>query len=734
MRALELYKYNPDQMTGDELQATFTVRKGILDSILDELRVRAKSKVNQHFLITGPRGIGKTNLLLMLRQRIQGDRTLSRAYLPLKTAEEEYAITSLRDLFVKILQLLVEADCNSNLEERYNSISKMPDDEEAAEACITSLKDYCKRHQLKIVLLLDNIDLILDEQLTEKHEIGRLRDVLMNESFLVLIGAAPTFFKEVSGYGKPLYNFFKLLELEDLSFDGTVELLKRRAKWDENKEMLDRLEEIQPRLEALYHLTGGNPRLLLMLYQLYTQTELPEVKASLEMLLDDLTPYYKHRMEKLPPQQRKVLDSFARLGHPASPTELSKETRLPVNQINSILKRLRENGFVSVAPQKRRKVTLYMVSERVFRIWHQMRFSTQSRRRLEFLIEFIRIWYTASEWAREVARLREKYRSIRMEKSSEHPERYIEHLQYMAEAAPEVERGYQVEDVIVGDCIEMGDYGKAGEILDQRIDLYTRQKDKERLAQTWFLRAYLMASQENRHDEIAALEKAISCKADFPDAIFTLGVALSNLAETKTGKAQEALFKQAFDKYEAALKIKPDMHEALNNWGNALSSLAEKKKGDEQKHIFVDALDKVDLAIQLSESLEKSPDTAFYSAHFIHISLALTSLEIERDNRGEALKFFERALDRFPNAEPELAREEIAAFFRRSLDERTAEICGDLLGLMDNRKMVDELALLSPFASAIEYWQKGKDEEVLDRLNPEVRQLVEKILSGKTEK
>lgn len=102
MRALELYKYNPDQMTGDELQATLTVRKGILDSILDELRVRAKSKVNQHFLITGPRGIGKTNLLLMLKQRIQGDKTLSRAYLPLKTAEEEYAITSLRDLFVKI--------------------------------------------------------------------------------------------------------------------------------------------------------------------------------------------------------------------------------------------------------------------------------------------------------------------------------------------------------------------------------------------------------------------------------------------------------------------------------------------------------------------------------------------------------------------------------------------------------------------------------------------------------
>jgi len=44
--------------------------------------------------------------------------------------------------------------------------------------------------------------------------------------------------------------------------------------------------------------------------------------------------------------------------------------------------------------------------------------------------------------------------------------------------------------------------------------------------------------------------------------------------------------------------------------------------------------------------------------------------------------------------------------------------------------MERELALLEPFVLAVEYWQKGKDAQVLDRLNPELRQLVEAIIKG----
>ncbi|MBM4050917.1 MAG: ATP-binding protein, partial [Planctomycetes bacterium] len=386
MRQPLLYKYNPSQCSPEELEATFVVREQILGSILDDLRARSKAPTNQHFLITGPRGIGKTNLLLMVRYRVAADQALSRAYIPVQTAEEEYSIATLRDFFAKALDLLGEAVTDDELTEAAKSVEASDKDHQAAELAIAALKAFCKRSQRKTLLLVDNFDLILGDQMADDAQIGRLRDVLMNESFLVLVAAAPTHFGEVTGYDRPFYNFFKPIDLAEFSSDQMAELLRKRAVRDQNRTILDQFGELQPRLRAVHHLTGGNPRLALMLYQLCTHTELPEVRDALQSLLDDVTPYYKARLEELPPQQRKVMDTFARLGRAATPTELAAETRLPVNQINSILKRLRELGFVALPPQQRRKATYYIVSERVFRVWHQMRFSAASRRKLEFLI------------------------------------------------------------------------------------------------------------------------------------------------------------------------------------------------------------------------------------------------------------------------------------------------------------------------------------------------------------
>ena len=45
------------------------------------------------------------------------------------------------------------------------------------------------------------------------------------------------------------------------------------------------------------------------------------------------------------------------------------------------------------------------------------------------------------------------------------------------------------------------------------------------------------------------------------------GVDLGNLAQTKPGEEAEALYQQAFAKYQQAIELKPDFHEAFYNWG-----------------------------------------------------------------------------------------------------------------------------------------------------------------------
>ncbi len=733
MRQLELYKYNPGQCRPEELEATFVGREVILDNILSVLRERTNTPTNQHFLIIGSRGIGKTNLLLILKHRVENDDALFKAYLPLQTAEEEYSIVSLRDLFTKVLELLLAVEPDDDLRASAESIALTDDDEHAAEIAIDAVKRFCERFDRKILLLLDNFDLILDDRILDEAQMGRLRDLLMNGSFLTLLATAPTHFKEVSGYQRPFYQFFHPIELKDLSVKEMTELLQKQATLEENRTLLERFKELKPRINAVHHLTGGNPRLVLMLYQLYTRTELPEVRESIQTLLDDLTPYYKHRIEVLAPQQRKVLDTFARLGRPANPTELSKETRLPVNQINSILKRLRDLGFVSISPQKRRKTTLYMVSERVFRIWYQMRFSALGRSKLEFFIEFLRIWYTEHEWVKETRRLMVEYQSATAERQFGEAGRFIEHLEYLAEAAPRPEMGYSVTDATIRSCIESGDFKRAEEILNERINEYSRKRNNDRLSQCWYLMAYLRNEQKRAEEEINALEKAVKFRPEFPEALNNWGTGLGNLARTKEGAEQERLFLLAFEKYEAAVKIKPDLHEALNNWGTDLGYLARTKEGAEQEHLFESSLQKINEAIRIALLQKNREGTTFYSAHFTHIALLRCEIAIKAENIGQARNMFSLALDQLPRAREDLALHEFFTFFKNVLIEQTAGICAELFSLMQKRNLEKLLGVLEPVGKAVEYWQKDKQarDEVLDRLNPEVREVVEAIIQGR---
>jgi len=658
MRRLELYKYNPDQYSQKEMEDTFVAREAILQSILDELRERIKSPTNQHFLITGPRGIGKSNLLVMIRNRLLAEPSLSQGYVPVKTSEEEYSINCLRDLFSRILELLFDISQDQDLKEAISRIQYNSDDDHAVEIAVNALRDFCTHSDKKLVLLMDNFDLILGDQISDVAQIGKLRDILMNQSFLVLIGASPSFFKEVSGYTRPFYEFFHLVDLDELSVEQMTELIHKRAQCDGNTALTQNMDDLVSRIKVVHHLTGGNPRLALMLYQICSTREFHEVKTALRELLDDLTPYYKARLEQLPPQPRKVMDTFASLGRPATPKELSNLTRIPINQINSILIRLKDPGFVAIAPQKRRKSTLYMVSDRVFRVWHQMRYSQKSRRRLEFLIEFLRIWYSEKEWKTEIQRLLEDYKSLSSERRFEDASPIIEHLGYLFDSSPKPEMKYEVEDDLIKTCIESGDYSHAEEILQERME-----------------------------------------------------------------------------KYKEAVKFKSDFHETFYFWGMTLLSLSYIKKDyDEKDQLLRDAIEKLEKAISIVSNLKLEKDEKFYGKNLVRVIIARYVLSIRNRNMGLAIKLYGAILDQQKLLGKEEYSEIVVNLFESIVNEQNMEICEQLFNMIKERNLMDIYELLTPYAKAVEFW-KEKDEnkraEILDTLNPELRQIVEEIIHPK---
>jgi tetratricopeptide (TPR) repeat protein len=467
---MELY-YNPEQMDESEIKQTFVARQWLLDDVLSLLKRQPKGAGVQHGVIIGPRGMGKTTMLLMLRFAVK-EGTLSRRWFPVRFPEESYGVTGLADFWLATISNLAYESSDPDLVAKADELTKeFKDEATLCDAAVATLKDWSKRRKRRILLLVDNLDMVFD-QIHSSADNARLREVLMNDGTFMLVGTATSFFKEARNYDQALYNFFQTWNLDSLNAEQLHELLRQRAAVDNETDFEERIKQNRARIEVLHYFTGGNPRLILMLYRIIATSEFIEVRRGLEKLLDEVTPYYKAKIETLPPQQRKILDHVARIsgrtGEGLTPTRIAQESRLPVNQVSTQLKRLSDLGYVRAA-NVRSKNSYYSLAEPLYAIWHQMRFGRESRQRMEWLIEFLKNWYTNREMLEEADRLAEKFRELLTQGMLDSAMKVVDYRWYLSAAIDPAYRGATLERII-SDCLDAGDASQVRTLIEG-IDL-----------------------------------------------------------------------------------------------------------------------------------------------------------------------------------------------------------------------------------------------------------------------
>jgi len=399
---MELY-YNTDALSEDRIKRTFVGRQWLLDELTTILRQQPEGAGVQHVLLIAPRGMGKTTMLLMLGYAVD-ESELKDRWQVVRFREESYNITDSAEFWMEALRQLRDPELTKRIEQIAAEYRKSAD---LGSAAVALIKDWVRSHGKRLLLLVENFDGIL-EQIHSEEENSRLRDVLMNDGSVMLIGAATSFFEEARGYEKPLYNFFKVYNLDALSEEQIQELLIRRSEVDGIAGFREKLKQNAGQIRALSHFTGGNPRLVLMLYAVIANAQSTEVRTGLEKLLDEVTPYFKARTELLPPQQRKILDQIARESartlEGQSPTAFGRATRMTPNQVSAQLKRMSETGYVR-AVNVRGRAAYYTLSEPLFALWYQMRFGRDARERMNWLVSFLRVWYDDTELGSEMERL-----------------------------------------------------------------------------------------------------------------------------------------------------------------------------------------------------------------------------------------------------------------------------------------------------------------------------------------
>ncbi len=391
--------YNPGLLNDEELKTFFVARRPLLDQLINELRRETPNRAPQHRLIIGARGMGKTLLLRRLALAVREEPELATAWLPLTFPEEQYNITRLSDFWVNCLDALGDLLEQSGEVELSRELDRcvdtLPQEEEARAAqALEGLLALADRLGRRLLLLLDNLDIVL-ERLKASH--WAMRETLGHEPRLLLIGASARMLEATYEYDAAFYDFFKIHELKGLNEAEMNQMLIRLAESDNNPRISRMIEQEPARLRALHTLTGGNPRTTVLLYGVLTQGVDGDVRSDLERLLDHCTPLYKARFEELPPQAQKIVDAMAIFWDPLTAGKLAELTRLPVNSVSTQLTRLEQQGVVEKVSLKPGRKSGFQIAERFFNIWYLMRASRRVRRRLVWLVQFLKVFYSQQE-------------------------------------------------------------------------------------------------------------------------------------------------------------------------------------------------------------------------------------------------------------------------------------------------------------------------------------------------
>ena len=426
--------YRSGVTSAERLRHTSVARQHLLDNAIESLRGSVGRKSKNHLLFIGPRGIGKTHLLSCIEDVVQSDEALGASVVVVRFPEESNRTLSFADFLIGMCGILKDVLEDEPLwTELFAKVQTEEDNARVADTLVPAIREENRRRGRTLLVMLENLGEVLGRQIRDKNDVAALRKFLMADNGCLLLATAPLHFDGITDIGQPFYDFFDIQILENLSFEETVEVIRLNLEWEERKDILDTLDDMRPRLQALYRMTGGNPRLTMMLYELIAHESITSVQEQFHLLLDRISPFYQGRLNDLPPGQRALLECLASMrDQEKTPAAIAARMRMSQQETSSLLKRLSDAHYLRADRHPRdRRSRLYTIREGFFDIWLAMNLSRGARKRVPFLLDFFSLFYPSIEARDEKRRqLRAKF----LEEGSVDAESALDYLSEVGDA------------------------------------------------------------------------------------------------------------------------------------------------------------------------------------------------------------------------------------------------------------------------------------------------------------
>lgn len=381
-------KYNPGFLSDEEIVEAFCVRKPEFQSMIEMVR-DCRGESNPHQIVIGPRGSGKTNLLLRIAAEIRLEESLHTHFYPIVFSEECYEISSVGEFWLECLsrlavQMLREKGQN-DLQRSYEDLRNIVDDQTLADRCLASILDFADQENKRLVLFVENLNTLFSE-IPDQDAGWQLRKILQTEPRIVLIASATCRFDQIDHPDQALYELFRVTSLRPLETSECKTLWKTVAGRNAPPATL----------RSLQILTGGNLRLLMIVACAGRTLSFRGLLEDLLTLVDEHTEYFRSHLEALPPQERRVYLALADLWRPSTTKEIAERARTTTSKCSAQLARLSQRALVELDGGTARRKQYYL-TERMYNIYYLLRRPTGPNRMIESLVRLMESVYSTEE-------------------------------------------------------------------------------------------------------------------------------------------------------------------------------------------------------------------------------------------------------------------------------------------------------------------------------------------------
>lgn len=389
-RTPTIRKFNPGTFQSDEeIVRQFVVREPELNVVLNVLRDNVDSPSCQHILVMAPRGRGKTMLLARIAAELRIGGDLSQHLLPVRFMEESQEVLDIADFWLETLFHLSreiagrDPELARELRAVHTDLATCWQGDFLAERARAAVLDASDRLGRKLVLMVENLQTLCADV---DGDFGwQLRAALQTVPRIILLSTATSRFERLDDVREPFFGLFRILELKPLDTEAC------RRLWH----IISGDEVAERNIRPLEILTGGSPRLLVIVAEFARHCSIGKLMEELVTLVDDHTEYFRSHLEVLAPTERRVYLAVIDLWQFSTANEIAARARMDIRKASSLLGRLIDRGAVIVQGRGRKRE--YAAAERLCSIYYKLRRERDEATVVRNLIRFMVSFYDEGE-------------------------------------------------------------------------------------------------------------------------------------------------------------------------------------------------------------------------------------------------------------------------------------------------------------------------------------------------